>query len=266
MKTPLQFWRDNLSYFVLLVSEYYPIMLHNIDKYKNFWVWNKISINPFIIWTPKLLEKYKYDLDWRWYCAHNSMPYIKQDDYQFYQSINWAEQHWSTPKEHIALVIQIYKNNRFQVFEQRYNNRNRLEHWRRPWHEFVFTDFDIEKKVNTKELKRIAENPYGTYDYDNNPYSKTHIPKEFIDKHNKILDWSRLSYSWNLPWNFELIAQYEERWDFQILLDQLTLMEFALKPFITNEFIDDVLKNQDYKSVKFIDAYYQNSLWAYQVM
>lgn len=266
MKTPIEFWQSKLSYFVLLASEYYPILPENLDKFKDFWIWNKISCNPFIIWTPKLLEQYKYDLDWRWYCWHNDLPYIKQDDYLFYQSINWAEQSWYTQKERIAIILGVYQKWRFPVDSKNYNRKIRPNNWRKPWHEFIFTEFDILTEVHPKVLQQIIDNPCGDYSLDDSPYEKTHIPLEFIRKHKDILDWKRLSYSCNLPWCFELISEFEELWNYENMQEQFILMEFALRPFLTNEFIVKVLNKQQSKDIGFIDEYYLGSAWYYQII
>jgi hypothetical protein len=258
MKNPLEFWRSKLSYFVLLVSEYYPILPENLDKFKDFWVWNKISCNPFIIWTPKLIEIYKYDLDWRWYCWHNDLPYIKQDDYLFYQSINWTEQSWQTKEERITLTLELYQKWRFPVCGANYNRKIDHHNRRTPWYEFDFTALVKITETKGSELKRIAENPNETFTYEDNPYMNTFIPKTFIAKHYKTLNWYRISNASYLPWSFEFIVKYDKYWNYSLLRLNQVLMEYALHPFLTDEFIENILQNQTTESIVFIDESYLN--------
>lgn len=48
--------------------------------------------------------------------------------------------------------------------------------------------------------------------------------------------------------------------------EQHILMEFALKPFLTNNFILKVLDKQNSSGIEFIDVYYQSSTWYYQLI
>ena len=57
------FFINDFSLFIDLISEYYPLDKSLIDKYQDRLDWQKLSINENIIWTNDLIESY---LD-KWY-------------------------------------------------------------------------------------------------------------------------------------------------------------------------------------------------------
>ena len=57
-KVITDFFINDSSLFIDLISEYYPLDKSLIDKYHEGLDWQKLSINENVIWTNDLIESY----------------------------------------------------------------------------------------------------------------------------------------------------------------------------------------------------------------
>ena len=63
-KVITDFFINDSSLFIDLISEYYPLDKSLIDKYQDSLDWQKLSINENIIWTNDLIESYLGKWNW----------------------------------------------------------------------------------------------------------------------------------------------------------------------------------------------------------
>jgi hypothetical protein len=262
MKTPLEFWKKHISCFVALVSEYYPLNAELLQNYRLFWLWHKVSINPFINWTPALLEEHKFDIDWTWFCEHSNLPYLNQEDYLFYQKVNWDEYYWEDLSQMISVIIDIYNIEKRKINKNYYGKKLWPHHVNLiSWNDYEFYDSGMINTINSKALNRILADPKTNEHILSKAYNHTIIPTNFLEQHKSILDWDTLSRVSHLYWNYELLLTFESYWDFSGLYQFNQLMEFGLKPFIDHDFIHEVLENVKARNIKPFAEFFQNSHW-----
>ena len=60
----LSFFNQHLLFVIEMISRFFPIETHLLEKYENKWHWEGISQNVHIAWSPALLDKYQHKIDW----------------------------------------------------------------------------------------------------------------------------------------------------------------------------------------------------------
>lgn len=259
--TPLSFWSKHINYFVLLVSEFYYLNEDLLEKYKHVWLWNKIGANPFISWHPKMLEHFKYDINWEWFCLYSDLPYSTDADKDFYQSINWSEYEWLEHEGWVKLALSLYNDAHSDLIPSDFKNLAWFNTGSRPLERRKFypkklLEFEIEDQLITYIEELTESGKIETYDY-----YETLFPIEFLREHKELLNWDYLSSSNAIPWSFDLVIEFEKYLDFPSMNRSFILMEFALKPYLNNEFIDKVLTDSELSKTKPLKAFYTHSLW-----
>lgn len=219
MNPKIAFWKNHLDWFIPFISELYPLSKFQLIQYEDKLDWNRIAINPFIIWDEQTracfadrLEKieelqpsrcllHKYDEEgYRYYIPYNYPPsekvYLRKNEWSAVSHVSW-------------------KSITFGLFEKREYPENQI------------------MKLIDKFACIIVP--------DGDPFSDLPVPTKFIEGGKDNMDWEFLSAYWALKWSFKFLKQFEKYWITEKLIRNHTAFNYCLKDDLDDNFIEEVL-------------------------
>lgn len=269
--------RNNLNWDFLSGNGKLPWSIPFIEKFYDSWDWEGLSGNEFLPWTDELIiqfaDKWKWDyidkqyesclvnndsIKWTrniiYRCPGkypyerlsqntkllNKHPEILEDfkeslwwDYiSGNEYINWSEElidqfiHYWNWKILSANEEIVWTEELIEKYKDKFNHYS---------HKHGFTERWINKRMNKYDKDSDSENyeiktPYTTEEFEeilkkNNPlnliYDKR-VPwtEELIARFENEWDWADLSSNERLPWSEKFIDKYLDRWDFGTILDE----------------------------------------------
>jgi hypothetical protein len=275
-KVIADFFINDSSLFIDLISEYYPLDKSLIYKCQDRLDWQKLSINENIIWTNDLIESYLGK--WNWGNTYD------EDGYYEPVRIPGLNTNFSFPWS--VDLIKKYKDKCDWIFISKNQNIiwniNLLNELKEnlDWsfimeivnpHLIVFY---IDKYIDPNELKELKNKNsifeafqrcffwtpeliemYNDRWFCSHLYKIENSPNflKLIDKYPRIWDWNLLSSNEEILWTEELINRYEYKWNWQNLSENSSLCWSA-------EFIEKYKNYWDYEEL----ARNNSILWTIQ--
>ena len=240
------FFINDFSLFIDLISEYYPLDKSLIDKYQDRLDWQKLSINENIIWTNDLIESY---LDkWYWGNTYDEDGYYEpvripglNTNFSFPWSVDLIKKYndkcdWNFISKNqniiwnINLLNELKENLDWSLIMENVNP-----------HLIIFY---IDKYIDPNELRELKNKnsifeafqrcfiwTHDLIEMYHDRWFCSHLYKienspnflKLIDKYPRIWDWNLLSSNIEILWSDELLSKYEYKWNWQILSENTSL-------------------------------------------
>ncbi len=235
-----------------------------IDKYKDYWIWDLLSINTSLPWSEILIEKYKEDWDWNYLSKNLALPWseklldLYKNKWNWFKlsnntSIPWSEKlvlKYSDVCDILSLwnnkkiiwtydVIDKFKEKLIEVYYPniyKYDRSNPilLEVLKDNNSNVWYNISEIDSLNWTIELIEKYENKlYWPYLSQNPALPWT---EELIDKFKYNWDWDCLSKNKAIPWSEKLVEKYSKKWNWSTLFTEqnLPLSEHFIEKYISN--------------------------------
>lgn len=194
-----------------------------IEKYKDYWDWNNLSMNDYIPWSEELLERYKDSWNWGYLSWNKSIPFT-------------------------TALLEKYKN-RWDFGSMCMNEKLVTDEWLPVLESYEKLNYDFisyYKKDITLEFLSANEDKLNWYELSANeslPWSsdllqrfahrwhylemsandKVPWTEKLIEAHKEEWNWDGekpanlaavfpFSTNAGLPWSFDLVERYKDRW------------------------------------------------------
>lgn len=207
-----------------------------ITTFKEKWHWFKLCMNVSIKWDRKLIEEFKDKVEW-YALGLNKGLTVSDNDIEFYQDC-WR---WDTLCANEAIVID---SNFLKKYRSHINFQGRLSYGGGGKDHYWVPEFLENKTLNigVDEIKKLSmENQWKKgYVYCNeNPnepgewvfLSKTrNLTKSILTEFHGFLDWDVLSANEFLPWDIDLVLQFKDLWNWEIMMDNETFWSKIIEP------------------------------------
>lgn len=177
-------WRN---LFIKQISHNYSLRENLIDKYKDIWDWDGLSMNPKIPCTLEVIEKYKNKWVWKELSKKVGLPWTIELIENCKDRWDWKE---ISKKNDLSWNLELIEKYRDKWDWKEMSNKNDLQ-----W---------------SISLIEKYEDKWDYYDLGSNsgiPWTPDLIKKY---KHKSI--WNGLSKNSCIPWTMSLIEEYEDKW------------------------------------------------------
>ena len=220
----IKLFKKHPKFFIDLISLRYPLTKYDLEKYKDYLNWEKISANSSINWDISLIEKYKDKLSWNgMFCLSQNpaLPWSMSFIERYANLWDWKGI-WSL-STNPALPWS------FELVDK---YKDKWSWHRLSWNVKIPVTIDMvqkfEHKWNWKGLSRnetlpkessILDKYKHKIDTNITPFKmeKAHsdLTIEVIEKYEEKWDWKQLSRDEDVPWTVKLINRYQDKWDWR---------------------------------------------------
>jgi len=171
-----------------------------IDKYKDKWNWKHLSLNESIIWTEKLIDKYENKWNWNYLSVNKSLPW----------SIDFIRKHkekLSTEYNSDTLYECIFDNTGIEWSKQYILEFNDEVNW-----ESLSSNPSL--KITTDLLLEF-EDKIDWYFFSFNPSIICIWEDKSFSKFKNKLNWDTLSANKGLPWSEDFVELNKDKIKFE---------------------------------------------------
>ena len=203
-----------------------------IDK----WHWFYLSSNPSINWNRTLIDKFKSKINWYSLSGNPSLKVI-DDDIQFYKDL-WR---WDELCQNESIGI----DRKFLSKYKKHINFQGHINWGGGGKDHYFVpEFLMNKNLNLKidYIRNLSNQNQWEKGYvycNQNPdepgewiyFSKNkNLTLSILKEFSESLDWDVLSSNKYLPWDMNLVLQFKDLWNWEILIDNEIFWSEIIEP------------------------------------
>lgn len=207
-----------------------------LEKFKNNWDWTTLTYNGSVEWTPDLIEKYKDKIDWEVLSLNPYLDWSEELIDKYYDYWSWKILGLNTTliwnvdfyKKHEYKFrkdfLFFYKEPAFHLDDVYKSNYDILNYFVDYHHFRIIPKFSFNSNLIFYVKDILNWNLFSQY-YE---WSESEI-----ENYKGLINWSELSRNININWSAELLRNYEDKWDWEQIGWNKSVVNFELSSLKT---------------------------------
>lgn len=224
----LWFFLKYPKYFISCLCNYYHLSEQQMERYRKCLDWEGLLLNPNILWSIKLMKKYKDYLDWglgeedsypRWINENQNLPWSIELIEAFEDRWQWELLSQNEVVVKNEEIIEHFKD-RFDLelveLQRKKNERVRKEK----------NSSKINPDENAGRMKDIKSMNWNT---------------EMLEQQAEQINWEDLSLNGNVDWTPELLGKYADKLDWWAIVGKKEIWDTWFSTALNDAIVENLL-------------------------